>query len=127
MPRKLSYLGRFLSPENSFNLLNEINTMSDNITLNNNASIKPIIYYNGRFHFVEEDTATKFHFDTDYALFQIYNFKVCLKFMRKDQKKRETFPALKENIVFNFRFFYRYLLLSIRVQNKILFKPLQIL
>ena len=77
MPRKLSFLGRFLSSENSLNLLNEINTMATNITLNNHGSIKPIIYYNGRFHFVEEDTATNFHFDTDYALFQIYNFKVC--------------------------------------------------
>ncbi|CAG8541603.1 11690_t:CDS:2 [Diversispora eburnea] len=38
-------------------------------------SIKPVIYYNGKFHLVEEDTAAKFHFDTDYALFQIYNLK----------------------------------------------------
>lgn len=50
--------------------------MATNIAYNNHCSIKPIIYYNGRFHFVEEDIATKFHFDTDYALFQIYNFKV---------------------------------------------------
>ncbi|PKY41704.1 hypothetical protein RhiirA4_396364 [Rhizophagus irregularis] len=49
--------------------------MATNIAYNNHCSIKPIIYYNGRFHFVEEDIATKFHFDTDYALFQIYNFK----------------------------------------------------
>ncbi|CAI2169942.1 16884_t:CDS:2 [Funneliformis geosporum] len=77
MPRKLSYLGRFLSPVNSLNVLNKINTSMDtNIsTHNHNGSIKPVIFYNGRFHFVEEDTAAKFHFDTDYALFQIYNLK----------------------------------------------------
>ncbi|CAJ0644215.1 7767_t:CDS:2 [Entrophospora sp. SA101] len=39
-------------------------------------TIKPVIYYNGRFHFVEEDCASKFHFDTEYAIFQIYNLKV---------------------------------------------------
>ena len=77
MPRKPSYLGRFLSSENSLNFLSEINIcISTNMTKNNLGSIKPIIYYNGRFHFVEEDTAAKFHFDTDYALFQVYNFKV---------------------------------------------------
>ncbi|RIA82126.1 hypothetical protein C1645_809763 [Glomus cerebriforme] len=76
MPRKPSYLARFLSSENSLNFLNEINTsMATSLAHNNHGSIKPIIYYNGRFHFVEEDTAAKFHFDTDYALFQIYNFK----------------------------------------------------
>ncbi|RHZ48842.1 hypothetical protein Glove_541g87 [Diversispora epigaea] len=50
------------------------------MNINNNlhppvGSVKPVIYYNGKFHLVEEDTATKFHFDTDYALFQIYNLK----------------------------------------------------
>ncbi|CAG8587502.1 8519_t:CDS:2 [Funneliformis mosseae] len=77
MPRKLSYLGRFLSPVNSLNVLNKINTSMDTSipTHDLNGSIKPVIYYNGRFHFVEEDTAAKFHFDTDYALFQIYNLK----------------------------------------------------
>nr|CAG8639753.1 8056_t:CDS:2 [Entrophospora candida] len=39
-------------------------------------TIKPVIYYNSRFHFVEEDCASKFHFDTEYAIFQIYNLKV---------------------------------------------------
>ena len=63
MPRSNSYLGWFLSSANSLNFLNEINTSID-ITHSQNGSIKPIIYYNGRFHFVEEDTATKFHFDT---------------------------------------------------------------
>lgn len=41
----------------------------------NIGSVKPVIYYNKRFHYVEEDTAVNFHFDTDYALFQIYNLK----------------------------------------------------
>ncbi|CAG8632000.1 13640_t:CDS:2 [Cetraspora pellucida] len=47
--------------------------MKDNNT--NVGSIKPVIYHNKRFHYVEEDTAVNFHFDTDYALFQIYKLK----------------------------------------------------
>lgn len=101
MPRKPSYLGRFLSSENSLNCLNEINIyMTTNMAYYSHCSIKPIIYYNGRFHFVEEDIATKFHFDTDYALFQIYNFKVKVENLGagvqevQKRRKRDIFGKL---------------------------------
>ncbi|CAG8709939.1 9457_t:CDS:2, partial [Acaulospora morrowiae] len=38
-------------------------------------SIKPVIYYNGRFHLVEDEDTVNSHSDKDSASFQIYNLK----------------------------------------------------
>ena len=59
-----------------FEIIQDLNFFLRNKFSMSITTIKPVIYYNSRFHFVEEDCASKFHFDTEYAIFQIYNLKV---------------------------------------------------